>query len=149
MAIHLLDLRSHRISTLRDSTGLWTPRWSPNGRYIAAMVLGDGTKVQLLQCPAISLYDTKARRWENLANAVYIRNLAWSSDSQYIYFHTGSPDPWLYRVHILSKKVEPLVSLRGFAGVGDDWIGVTPGGSPLINVDSRIDEVYALDVHWP
>ena len=31
----------------------------------------------------------------------------------------------------------------------DDWIGVAPGGSPLMIKDTRIDEIYALDVQWP
>jgi hypothetical protein len=80
---------------------------------------------------------------------VPIRNLAWSRDSQYVYFHTGTPDLGLYRVRIVGKKVEHMVSLKGSAAMHDDWVGVAPDGSPLIMRDTRIDEVYALDVQWP
>ena len=149
MAIHLLDVRSHRLSTLPSSTGLWTPRWSPNGRYIAALALGDETKGGLAYCPAVVVFDFRSHNWTTLANAESIRNLAWSRDSQYVYFHTASPDLGLYRAHVLSKKVERLASLKSFAELSDDWIGVAPDGSPLIIGDTRIDEVYALDVEWP
>jgi Tol biopolymer transport system component len=149
MAIHLLDLRTHRVSTLAGSTGLWTPRWSPNGRYIAALAVGDEAKGAMSYCPAVLLYDFRTSEWTRLAEAKSIRNLAWSRDSEYVYFHTASSDLGLYRAHISSKKVERLASLKSFAELTDDWLGVAPDGSPLIIGDTRIDEVYALDVEWP
>jgi DNA-binding winged helix-turn-helix (wHTH) protein/Tol biopolymer transport system component len=150
MTIHLLDLRTHQLRTLPGSKGLWTPRWSPNGRYIAALALGDEAKGQrLVYCPALLVYDFKTRRWTRLDKAKEACNLAWSRDSQYVYFHTASPDLGLYRAHVLSKKVERLASLGGFAAMNDDWIGVAPDGSPLVMKDTYIDEVYALDVQWP
>ena len=30
MAIHLIDLRTRQVSTLPDSEGLYSPRWSPD-----------------------------------------------------------------------------------------------------------------------
>ena len=149
MAIHLVDLRNHQVSTLPGSTGLWTPRWSPNGRYIATLALGDESKGGLAICLALLLYEFRTHTWTRLANADNILNLAWSRDSHYVYFDTGSADQGLYRVKIVSKKVEPVASLKGFAGVGDGWIGVAPDGSPLMMKDTRIDEVYASDVQWP
>src|SRR5271170_2037711 len=35
--IHVLDLATYQISTLPESQGYFSPRWSPDGRYIAAM----------------------------------------------------------------------------------------------------------------
>ena len=35
-AIHILDLRTRRVSTVPGSEGLTTVRWSPDGRYLAA-----------------------------------------------------------------------------------------------------------------
>jgi DNA-binding winged helix-turn-helix (wHTH) protein/Tol biopolymer transport system component len=132
MAIHLLDLRSRQVSNLPGSAGLWTPRWSPDGRYIAALALGDEAKGQLASCPALLLYDFRTSRWTTLAKAEYFRNLTWSRDSQYVYFHTSSPDLGLYRLDIASKTVERLASRKDLAGVFDDWIGLAPDGSPLV-----------------
>jgi hypothetical protein len=36
-AIRILDVRTNQISTLPDSKGYFSPRWSPDGRYIVAM----------------------------------------------------------------------------------------------------------------
>jgi Tol biopolymer transport system component len=148
MAIHLLDLRNHQLSTLPGSNGLWTPRWSPDGRYIAALALGDEAKGQLALCPAALLYDFRTRRWATLAKAPNIRNLAWSRDSRYVYFDTGWPDPGMYRVPIPSKKIERLASLEFSNADAGDWIGAAPDGSPLVVKATHIQEVYALDMQW-
>ena len=39
-SIHLLDVKTRQISTISDSEGLYSPRWSPDGRYIAALRVG-------------------------------------------------------------------------------------------------------------
>ena len=36
-SIRILDVNTHQLSTLPGSTGLYSPRWSPDGRYIVAM----------------------------------------------------------------------------------------------------------------
>jgi Tol biopolymer transport system component len=126
---------------------LWTPRWSPDGRYIAALALGDEARGQLAACPAVLLYDLRTHRWTTLANISNIWNLAWSRDSRYLYFHTVSPERGLYHVHIVSKRVGRLASLKDFP-YADDWIGVAPDGSPLLLKDTKIQEVYALDMQW-
>jgi Tol biopolymer transport system component len=37
MDISLLDLNTHQLSTIPGSSGLFSPRWSPDGRYLAAL----------------------------------------------------------------------------------------------------------------
>jgi hypothetical protein len=54
----------------------------------------------------------------------------------------------LYRAGIVNKRVEPLAGLNATHGGGGDWIGVAPDGSPLILSDTRIEEIYALDMEW-
>ena len=147
MAIHLLDLRTHQVSILPGSQGLWTPRWSPDGRYIAALALGDEAARELADCPAILLYDFRTSRWTTLATIPSIANLAWSRDSQYLYFLGGS-DKEMYRAYIGGKRVERLVSLKDIPPIENDWIGVAPDGSPLTMKGIRIQGVYALDVQW-
>src|SRR6185437_5976442 len=36
LALHVLDLKSRRVSVLAGSEGLWWPAWSPDGKFIAA-----------------------------------------------------------------------------------------------------------------
>ena len=45
-SIHVVDLKTHNISTLPGSEGLYCPRWSPDGRYISATT-ADGSKLML------------------------------------------------------------------------------------------------------
>jgi Tol biopolymer transport system component len=42
--VHLYDLRQHQLATLPGSNGLWSPRRSPDGRYIAANDRGPATQ---------------------------------------------------------------------------------------------------------
>jgi Tol biopolymer transport system component len=46
-AIRILNLETGAVSTVPGSTGLFSPRWSPDGRYLAAMPL-DRQKLLLL-----------------------------------------------------------------------------------------------------
>ena len=47
-SIEILELSSGRVSELPHSEGLFSPRWSPDGRYIAALAL-DQQKVMLVR----------------------------------------------------------------------------------------------------
>ena len=57
-AIEILELATHRITEVAHSQGLFSPRWSPDGRFIAALTL-DQQKVML--------YDTARQTWKVLA----------------------------------------------------------------------------------
>jgi hypothetical protein len=53
-AIHLLDLQTHEESTVAGSDGLFSPRWSPDGRYIAALPLNG---------ESLRLYEVAKHNW--------------------------------------------------------------------------------------
>ena len=57
-AIRILDIASHQVSNLPDSQGLFSPRWSPNGRYILAF---SADSMKLL------LFDFQTQKWTELA----------------------------------------------------------------------------------
>ena len=56
--IQLLDVNTHQVSTVPGSTGLYSPRWSPDGRYIAAMNFDSRV---------LMLFDFQTRKWQELA----------------------------------------------------------------------------------
>jgi len=89
MRIRVLDLQTRQLSVLPGSYGLWTARWSPDGRYIAALVVPAPT---LSESPAVRLFDVAAHKWTTVAEIKNINEPAWSSDSRYIYFHTEGRD---------------------------------------------------------
>jgi eukaryotic-like serine/threonine-protein kinase len=142
--IHLLDLTTLHMSMLPGSEGLFSPRWSPDGRYVAAVPATDQTKVML--------YDFRTEKWTKLAEAdVGYPN--WSRDGRYIYFDGSSGTAQvLLRVEINDGKVEEAASLkdvRRAAGPFGQWAGLAPDGSPLVLRDTGIQDIYALDVELP
>jgi eukaryotic-like serine/threonine-protein kinase len=141
VAIHLLDLKTHQVSTLTGSEGLYAPRWSPDGRYICALSPED---LHLL------MFDFTTQKWVELVN-MFASYPSWSRDGKYIYFDSPfGEDPALLRVRISDHKLEKLVSLKGFRRSGFYyWFGLALDDSPLVVRYAGTREIYALDWDAP
>jgi len=115
----LLDLRTGQVSLLPGSEGLKSPRWSPDGRYIAALA-GDTQK--------LLLYDFTTRQWVELAK-MNVAFPIWSRDGKYIHFTSiFQIDPAMFRIRVEDRKVERLASLKDLrlgAGIFGGWAGLT------------------------
>ncbi|MGA2597615.1 MAG: protein kinase [Bryobacteraceae bacterium] len=133
--LEIMDVKTQRISKLPGSQGLWSARWSPDGRYIAAL----DPKFHL------ALYNTETRARTQLTS-IGAGYPSWSADSQYIYFENNGSTEW-YRVRIKDGKVEQMANISGLkmspAGLG--WIGLTPDGALISARDAGSTEIYALD----
>ncbi|HEY2821087.1 MAG TPA: protein kinase [Candidatus Acidoferrum sp.] len=138
-AIYTLDLKTRNATKLPGSDGLYSPRWSPNGRYIAAIPL-DSLKLMI--------FDTTTQKWAALAN-IFVAYPTWSRDGRFIYFDgTVDNKEGYFRVQASDGKIEKLFSLEGFQAAGGafgNWSGLAPDGSPLLVRDASIQEIYALD----
>lgn len=140
--LYLFDLATRQSSKLTE--GMNTPRWSPDGRYLAASsAVAQG---------ALMLFDFTTQKWRNLGQtgASWSR---WSRDGKYLYFAsvTGA-DPALFRLRIDDEKTERLSSLKDFRrviGARGPWIGWTPDDAPLALRDLGTQEIYALEVELP
>jgi WD40 repeat protein len=53
-AIHIFHLDTQILSTIPRSEGLWSARWSPAGRYLAALTRDD---------EKLMLYDFRTQKW--------------------------------------------------------------------------------------
>ncbi|HUI52366.1 MAG TPA: winged helix-turn-helix domain-containing protein [Terriglobales bacterium] len=148
MPIYSFDLRSSRVSALPGSDGLFSPRWSPDGKYIAAISS---------QAPRIlMLFDCSTQRWTEL-NAKG-GSMSWSRDARYIYFQDWSDPAQLLgnrivRLRLDSRKIENIVDLKSLGrlstGTNMEWFGLAPDDSPLFARDISNTEIYALDIQWP
>jgi DNA-binding winged-HTH domains len=137
--IHVYDLAKRRLSSLPGSEGLWTPRWSPDRRFICALTI----KEQKLM-----LFDLTTAKWRPL-NVLPVDNPTWSSDGRYVYFNTMEVgDPALFRVSIPGGALERLANLDDYSMV-QGWSGVAPDNSPLMVRNRSAEEVYALDLMLP
>jgi Tol biopolymer transport system component len=141
--IRIVDLRSSNISVVAGSEGLFSPRCSPDGRYIAALS-ADSTKLML--------YDFKSRKWSQLTQGLFAFE-NWSLDGKYIYAenYLDKNDDFV-RVSIAGGKVEQLFSLkevpRGF-DPWESWVGLAPDNAPLLMRDKSTQEIYRLDLDFP
>ena len=147
--IYTIDLKSKQISALPDSVGLFSPRWSPNGRYIAA--------IQSERPFKLMLFDFADQKWTELVG-FEVGYLSWSHDSKYIYFQRlQNPGQDLreqiVRIQLADHKVENIVKEENVGrlttGTITDWFDLAPDDSPLFARDISTQEIYALDVEWP
>jgi Tol biopolymer transport system component len=145
-AINILDLNSHQLSTIPGSTGLFSPRWSPDGRYIAALSTDFKT---------LMLYDFHTRKWAQWLTeaAGAVSYPAWSADSTYLYFEdlvTGEDS--FRRVKVGRNQAESVFALEGlerYPGPFGLWSGRAPDGSEVFVRDHSTQEVYGLDIKLP
>ena len=148
MAICIIDLVTHQVSTVPGSDDLFSPRWSPDGQYLAAES-SDSTK--------LLLFDFKTQKWsDSIAEPGVVGYLNWSPDGNYLYYDgtfTGTDHPTFRRVKVGQTHSELLVDLKGLprysAAPAFGWTGIAPDGSALFVRDLSTDEVYALDLELP
>lgn len=134
-AMHVVDLRTYRVSALPGSEGMWSPRWSPDGRSIAGLIRGD----------ALVLYDIGTRAQTKLFNPP-TGYPSWSPDGQYLFFASGG---WFFRVRVRDRKVERLATYKGIPRVGWGWLAATSNDSLMIARDASVEAIYALDWELP
>jgi Tol biopolymer transport system component len=143
--IEILDLQTHQISVLPGSQANFSPRWSPDGRFLVA-VAGDSRK--------LSLFDFQTQKWTDwVTQTTALGFPCWSRDGKYLYFDSTYSNSQSYvRIKVGETKSESVLSLkdlrRYFGSVGA-WSGLTPDGTPIFVRDISTQEIYALDVQLP
>ena len=136
-ALRIFDLDSHRITDVPGPVGLYSPRWSPDGRYIAAL----STHVSdLIVC------DLETHQWSTVLSHEGTGFPSWSRDSRYLYILYADQEPGVYRVFVKGGAPERGVDLKGFhhTGVVSAWMGLDPNDVPLLLRDVGTDDIYAL-----
>jgi dipeptidyl aminopeptidase/acylaminoacyl peptidase len=140
-AIHILDLASRQVSDLPGSQGLYSPRWSPNGRYVSAF---SGDSMRLL------LFDFQNQKWTELAEGS-LSWLNWSRTGEYVYVLDSRLRDAVLRIRINDHKSEQVADLKNFltAGQHGGSLALAPDDSPLLLRDAGTQDVYALDWEAP
>ena len=135
--LEIVDLQTRQVAPVPGSEGLYSARWSPDGRYLVAMPR-DSVR--------LTLFDFNSQKWQDLVKMV-IGYPDWSRDSNYVYFNDLNNTAF-YRVRVGEGKVEQVASLAGMPAVSG-WTGLAPDDSPMIVLDASIEEIYALDWQAP
>jgi len=128
------------------SHGMWCPRWSPDGKYLLAVVGWPSSK--------LALFNFASNTWQEVISKGFYEWPAWSRDSKFIYAHDKNSDS-LVRIDISNRKKEVITSFQGFRRTtyyldrwNLGWYGLTPDDRPLTTRDTGIQELYALDLEY-
>ncbi len=144
--IQVVDMKTRQTSTLPGSKGLFSPRWSPDGRYLAAITV-EGSK-------KLMLYDFRTQTWsEWVTDAGNVGYPSWSADSRSVHYDRFFVDnPQYLRVKLGDHNSEEILSLNGlrrYLGIWGSWSGQAPDDSRLFVRDASTQEIYGLDVDFP
>jgi eukaryotic-like serine/threonine-protein kinase len=132
----ILDLATRQVTPVPGSASLWSPRWSPDGKLIAAISV-QGLKV----------LDVATQRWSTLPVSKRMEYPGWSSDSKYIYIlRRESGGQGVYRIRASGGKEERVADLKDWhlTGYFKTWMALDPTDSPLLLRDVGSDDIYAL-----
>jgi Tol biopolymer transport system component len=148
-AIHILDADTGGV--LRSLTfsldGLYTPAWSPDGKWIAFVGIKGGASELYLTDP------TGGRLYRLTDDFSDERDPAWSPDSRFLAFTSDRGSPIergfhrsydLYTIDVESRDVTPIVRARG-RELSPTW---SPDGRKLIYSSDRdgSSELYMVDL---
>ena len=139
--LKILDLATHQVTTISGSEGVWSPRWSPNGRFIAGLHDGPTGGVKII--------DLETQRWTVVQQKGECNWPSWSTDSQFIYctlIFTEGGDPGVFRARISGGEAERVVDLKRFrfTGAMTVYMGLDSTDTPILLRDAGADDIYAL-----
>jgi len=134
--LRILDLGTHKITSIPDSVGMSSPRWSPDGRYIAGLSL-DGADLRI--------FELQSQEWMIASEGSYPQSPVWARDSRSIYFVLYQ-NHGVYRLTIGKQPNEIVVDLKDFRHTGWNglWLGLDPDDAPILLRDFGDDEIYQL-----
>jgi Tol biopolymer transport system component/DNA-binding winged helix-turn-helix (wHTH) protein len=144
--ISILDLASNRVDSLPGSNGLFSPHWSPDGRYVAAITSDPSSQLML--------FDFATQKWST-AFASPTGYETWSHDGAYLYFMGSSQHiaDQVLRLRLSDHKVETVLKLNAIGRTSDGgygaWFGLAPDDAPLVSRDIGSHEIYALEIGSP
>jgi len=145
--IMITDLKASKTSVLPGSDGMFSPRWSPDGRYLAALSFEKVSKRLLI-------YDFHSQVWTTLVtDDTGMAYPSWSMDSQYVHYESGDGDQReVNRIKLGGSKPETVVSLKNshiYMAIWGPWTTTAPDNSVVLTRDTSTQGVYALDMELP
>ena len=135
--IRLVDVAAGTVRKLPGSDNLFSPRWSPDGRYIAALAwrtTPGGPRSMLL-------YDMQTERWEQIRPQA--ESPEWTADSKALLFREADK---VVRFDIATGKCTTIAELDPDHNGGFlRNIGITPAGYPIRTFNKDQRQIYAFE----
>jgi Tol biopolymer transport system component/DNA-binding winged helix-turn-helix (wHTH) protein len=157
IAVTMRNLKTHpqyAIFTLEPTTAIWkelpdskdfsVPRWSPDGRYIAAV---DNSNHHL------ALFNVQKGEWTSLASGRFLDGPHWSGDGALLYYQDQLDDEEsVFRANVATQRIERVFGfgeiLRGSAS-HCFFSGLDRDGSLHVMLERGLTDIYALDLDLP
>jgi Tol biopolymer transport system component/DNA-binding winged helix-turn-helix (wHTH) protein len=135
-SIQMVNLEGKQAWVVPGSEGLFSPRWSPDGRYLVAMPL-DQRKLKL--------FDMASRKWTELASGTF-NNPVWSKDGRYLYYQTYDEGNPICRMQVASGRVERIADFRDLQpGATVGYWGITADDAPIVSFHFLTADIYSVD----
>lgn len=138
-ALFRVNLATRKVTEVPGSTGLFSPRVSPDGRTVLAL---DGSQTTLRQL------DLTTGSWTTVATG-HFDDPVFQAGGRTVVFHDFSaPQILLVSLDLATRQLRPLAdgagSLTGFSQAA--FAGLLPDGAPAISVAPDGADLYELDV---
>jgi serine/threonine protein kinase len=142
--IRIMEVATKRVTTVPGSSSLFSPRWSPDGRYLAALNFEEISKT-------MRIFDFQTGKWSDWASdPTFIGYPAWTSDSRYVEYST---DTEVRRIKVGEPKPEVLFSIKQLHQYSTPefgaWTDNAADNSRMFLRDVSTQNLYTLDVDFP
>ena len=138
--LRLLDLATGEVTKFPGSDGLHSPRLSPDGSTLAALVFSGGGLV---------LYRFSEGVWKRVPHPGPGEPHwpSWSHDGQSIWYYNFVREE-IMRVRLSDNRHEVIAPLKvaEMTGLIGSWFNITPDDEPMILRRRDVQQIYALDL---
>jgi hypothetical protein len=133
-------LATGEVTAIPASAGLFSPRWSPDGRKIAAL------KIAASAITGLTIFEMETQRWTTLVTKEHINFPVFSADSRFLDYLLLGSEQAVYRVRVKGGEPERVIDLKDWHMTGHFgfWMGLDPAGAPLLLRDNSTSDIYAL-----
>jgi hypothetical protein len=142
--LYILDWKTRQKHKIPESEVYARGIWSPNGRYVVG-TSSEGT--------SIGIFDWTIQKWYPAAQGKVLGAVAWSRDSQFVYFQDLlEEDEPVRRLRVKDGTMELIQSCRLLLEGGVQrcgFGGLAPDGSLLFQLTRGDHDVYVLNLDLP
>jgi Tol biopolymer transport system component len=142
--IRIMDVATRQIATIPGSSGLFSPRWSPDGRYLAAVDFQEISKT-------LSIFDFQAGKWSVWStDPAAVEYPAWASDSRFVEYSSLFD---IKRIKVGESHPETLFNTKEMHQYSTPdfgtWTDNGPDNSRMFLRDASTENLYTLEVDFP